>query len=228
MIGSEAIRGAAGILDPDGGWPDLAGRLTRVVRRVAKFLKMELLAPTRTEAKERLEKLSRAAQVLATELRDPVILALLTNAKSELMASQLRDDDAFLSQILDLGARAKAASGAVRVGGGRDALTSHREGVSTDSISARDYCAILAFEAWIFVRGKAPGRNNQNAAAMAGFLWQAAGAPPSKGENGTSWSRDMRLARDTSPPPDALPGHGGLVSRAGLHIDVRMMLRTPL
>lgn len=217
------------------GPADLYGRLMRVIERIAAWRELESAAPKRSDARDRLDKVARAANLLARELSDPAMVALLANAKNGLMGMQLDGDTKLTDAIVDLGERARMAMATVRQSGGRDAVSSARPGVRTDSISARELCAILTVEAWMLVRGDSPGRNNEEAARVADWLWQAAGGSSAGAAGGISWSRELRIARDSpvlpwmvSPAkPKATKEAVKVDALAKLRSEIRIVLHTP-
>jgi hypothetical protein len=155
------------------------------------------------------------------------MLAILGNAKPALMECQLADRDRLRDQLADLAERARLGLAALPDGPGRNTVSLSPHGrKSAPCVSARDFCAIVAFEAYLLVRGKEPGVHNPDASAVAGLVWKAAGGEDTTAE-AQSWARHLTTARDITLPKDAALSPRRDDPAAILRWEVRMALPWP-
>jgi hypothetical protein len=140
----------------------------------------------RAEMRQKLAALTNAARSILPSISDTRILEQLDDADGEPVSAEFLN--AFANHLTGFAGLTERAAAAIREGGGRD--RAH----AVNAVSARRLCAIVIYEAWRLVRGKAPAPGNATAQRAACGLWRMSGGPnKSWGDDELQgWRKELR------------------------------------
>lgn len=154
------------------------------------------------ELRDKLNAVGQAATDLQRALFDLELLSYLEIGGSlhmdetDLGSRSTHGRDApWLDQILQrIRERALSQAKAIKVGRGLGSAFPNPEG-----LSARELCALVAFEVWRAIHGQPPGPRSEGVNVAAEMLWQAAGGAQGRDDAAqTGWRGPLEVARDCS------------------------------